>query len=241
MPWSGDRSKLAYYKKLEKHKRKRVSRIHRGMVTAYQNNGPGGAIVADRQRCKLKYVGQKLFSATGLPQYYSFRGNDIFDTDVALGGNQPSGYDQWAGFYNKYRVLACKADFTVNQFASTNGNVCQLVLLPTTDYTGTVLQTIITNSQQPYAITKYTNVNQGAGAIIRMRSYKSSAKMFGVTKDTVQNDDPYAALINADPAETWEWVIGQVPMDGASTMSAFMSFTITYYVEFFDRKPLGAS
>lgn len=224
-------------RKFSKRKFSRKLRVPRGLKTSTI-----GTTVPDRLRCKLKYFEQKPFNiALGGNQYYTIRANSFFDPDFSLGGGQPVGYDQWAAFYNYYRVKACKIKMTVVQNGATAGNLCQLVLLPTTDTSGTTINTVTVNAQQPYAQTRFTNVNDGGGAIVHLKGYMSTAKIWGQTPAAIQADDDFSATTAANPIKEWYWVLGSLALDGVSTQSGFLDVQITMYGEFFGRKPLAGS
>lgn len=208
----------------------------------YKSVATEGMVVPDRARMKLRYFGQKQFNITlGGNQYYSFNANSFFDPDGAVGGGQPVGFDQWSAFYNYYRVRACKFKCTIIQASSTAANVTQLILLPTSDTSGTTSQSIIVNAQQPYAKTRFTNVQSGSGGVVTLKSYMSTKRILGLTKAMTDGDDQLQAIVSTNPARVWYWVVGSVALDGTSTLNAYMDFTMTMYGEFYSRKPLAAS
>lgn len=49
-----------------------------------------------------------LDAGLAIPALYDFRANSVFDPDVALGGHQPMGFDQWATHYQHYTVIGSK-------------------------------------------------------------------------------------------------------------------------------------
>jgi len=52
---------------------------------------------------------------SGSFSYYSFRANSIYDPEVATGGHQPMGADQWGQFYDHYTVIGSKISVTASQ------------------------------------------------------------------------------------------------------------------------------
>ena len=81
---------------------------------------------------------------------YSFRCNSIYDPDFTGGGSpdQPTGYDEWAFFYRRYSVQACKITC---QVSSPTQQTHMLTVYPSNnDTTGL---TGVEGSEQPYAKT----------------------------------------------------------------------------------------
>lgn len=69
-----------------------------------------------RRRAKLNYVTR--FLATPVPisggcTTFQYSANGLFDPQIALGGIQPYGFDQWMGMYTRYTVVSAVARFTV--------------------------------------------------------------------------------------------------------------------------------
>lgn len=70
----------------------------------------------------------------------AFRLNSVYDPDLSGTGNQPVGFDQWAAFYNKYRVLSTDVEIRLEN-RSTTGESLTVVYFPTDTasiYTGTL-------------------------------------------------------------------------------------------------------
>jgi hypothetical protein len=225
--------KRILYRKKKAHRKRRIPR-NPSVVTE-------GLQVADRTRCKLVYFGQKTFTAAGLVQSYQFNGNSLFDPDAAVGGNQPGGFDQWCGFYNRYRVLACKIQCTIVQLGSAAGNSCQLVLVPSDDSVTTAAQGTVVNSMNQYAQTRFTNTNAGSGGVVVLKSYMTTKRIMGIRTEAVDSENTLSALISGNPADVWAFVIQSYPLDGASTMNAILDVKLTYYAEMFSRKALAGS
>lgn len=64
--------------------------------------------VPGKLKVRLRYnTTINLAPAAGTVANYLFRANSIFKPDFTGAGHQPIGHDQWASFYNRYRVYKC--------------------------------------------------------------------------------------------------------------------------------------
>lgn len=168
------------------------------------------------------------------------RANGMFDPYVPLGGTQPGGYDQWAAFYNYYRVRACKiqAVYIPTSAATSTQNI--IVIVPVTDLSGAQGQNMPALIQYPYCKKTYTNGN-AAGSKFTITSYMSTKKIWGVSRSAIVDDQDFGAPTTANPQREWDWLVRIAPLDSAVTITGFIDLTVTFYTEFYGRKPLGVS
>lgn len=209
-----------------------------GKPTFTVARGPSG--FPDAIFVKLKYT-QRLAQthAAGVGAEQVFRGNSIFDPDLTGGGHQPYGFDQWSNFYSYYTVY---------------GSSCKVQLIPTTStflgYDCAVVpsldSTIISTSpdtpieEMPYS--KYRIVAAYAvGTIPAIKSYMSTAKIFGAEPVAVKTEDNYSSTVGNNPANVWYWNIITQPSDLTTANANNLLVTITYYVQFSARKEIGSS
>ncbi len=189
---------------------------------------------------QLKYNGRKTSNGGGTVNIedYIFRGNSCFDPDFAVGGdqNQPLGFDEWSALYRRYRVIACKADvdFINDAGVSAFGYV-------TAENTSSAY-TDRSNAMEPL-YQKRANVGQDAGNNQgKISMYLSTAQVRGGPKDIVQYEADLSALVSANPTQEWFWHIGAIGTGSSSNnFSVDIEFTLTYYVEFYDRETLSRS
>lgn len=77
-------------------------------------------VMNNRQLVKLRYVVQKTINPDiGVAGHLFFRANSMYDPDVALGGSQPVGYDEWAAFYGHSVVIGSRCTATFVSGSST--------------------------------------------------------------------------------------------------------------------------
>lgn len=153
-----------------------------------------------------------------------FNLNSIFDPNRTLTGHQPLGYDQWAQFYNRYRVDAtyvhlhlCASDTAGGYFTLLANNSI----------------TAITNVDEPSEspISTTATFTQGTPTDI-VKGY-DLAKVNGVTRAVYNSDDRYQALYGGSPSEFLIlhtcWTPGIL-----NTGKCYAKIVITYQVSLFD-------
>jgi len=225
------RYKRRYQRKRRYNKRKRYPRKTRKtrnkQISTLRLREP--SVMPDRFFVKLKYeqLGQLILnnSSTGSHEY---RGNGCFDPDLALGGHQPLGFDQFSAFYNRYRVHASSVKMEL-QRTSDSFVWC---LCPTLTSSTPSVQTLI---ETPYA--RYRVVSSSiSNHMLAHKMY--TKKIYG---QRITQDDVFSALTTADPSRKWYWSISAQSYNGSSQVTAYYNIRLMYYVEFFDRTQLSAS
>lgn len=193
--------------------------------------------IADRTMVKLKYMQRiVLSSSSGIQASQVFRGNSLFDPDFTGSGAQPVGFDQWATFYNNYRVRGAKINIQFATAGTTAGSqTWDLCCYPSLSTTVTAQDS---SHVQPLAKWKLGNLGSNTKFI---SSYVSTAKMFGTNKRSIAINDSYGAAIGSNPTNAWFFIICSQPADQSTSGSCFAYVTITYYTEFYDKQNLTLS
>lgn len=177
-----------------------------------------------------------LTSSTSNLQIYS--GNSLYDPDVTFTGAQPYGFDQLAGLYGDYVVYGAKIELQIVPTGSDeipHNNAIQFALFPTPDQSIPNTNIMQTFAQFPYAQYKTANATTGQGKLF-FKGYMSTAKMFGVSKQTVTSDDRYGALVNDDPEKPWYWQVRGQMLGATGTTTVNVVSRLTYYCKFHRRK-----
>jgi hypothetical protein len=172
----------------------------------------------------LKYNAvHTLTPSAGLASDYVYNLNSIFDPDVTGVGHQPRGRDNWAVFYNRYRVDSCKV--TMYCTRSSGGTVTIL---------GNNQSTSITDVAEPLETPiGITGAHSPNGSSLKLVKTFNLADLNGVTRSVYETDDRYQALMSASPSEVL--CLHMVWIDTAlSTGSAFVSIELDYFVTLFD-------
>lgn len=188
----------------------------------------------ERMFVKLKYCDEVQFTSgivSELSQVY--RGNSIFDPDFTGAGHQPLGHDQWAGFYKRYRVVACAISCKFTQF-TTAGNTHHIVVLPSNESTVDNFQP---SCEQVGSVTGTTSSSNGK-ACAYLRSFVRTSDIKGSTN--LANDKDLEALFGNNPNIQWFW---QIIVKSAFTVDVDIRALVelTYYVECYDRVQLATS
>jgi len=197
----------------------------------------------DRLYVRLTYREQLNWTtASGALGDNVYRGNSIFDPDLTGTGGQPMALDQWAFFYSSYTVLGSKIEVS----SQVNGGTAAT---QRHGVTPTLFSSAFGASDQeraeelPYtkAVTATAGGNNDrATGKSEIKTYMSTAKIYGVLRPAVQIGDEFGALTSANPSAGWFWhVWNYVP--GGETQSLLQTVKLTYFVVFEGRNQLAVS
>lgn len=200
-----------------------------GKVTFMKNT-----LVPDRLILKYSYKDNVSLSGTN-PNAFAiktFRANSIYDPDLDIvNGHQPLGYDQWAVFYNKYRVF--KAQITVT-IINNNSTGVQCAIVPYNEL-GTINSVDDSTFEQPHAVTRTVGGNQGMNKVVLKKTI-DIPRILGRSHLQYKSSDLVCAQFGANPTEmAYAAIVARTINDSAApTCQAVVN--ITYFVELFDRK-----
>lgn len=222
------------YRRFSRRFRKTTRRIYRrrGHLRITQSRIKN-AYLSDRVKIKFRYYTQ--FSTTPTQSYASwsyraYSGNSLYDPDVTLTGNQPTGYDQWTAFYASYRVMGSK--LTMKYANASNDWTTVFVNAALTSSLSTSTSTF-KPEEQPYTITRQVAPygTTGANPVTRISMYMTTQKIF---QEHIMGDEDYAAPYNASPNNQWYWNIGHATYSSAAVPSRGF-VTLTYYAVLHNR------
>lgn len=214
------------------YRRKRFGKGIRSTFRRNRFNVPSktsmGVSFPDRIFVKLRYRTTHQNTTTAGAKYdYVFSGNNIFDPDTTGTGHQPLLFDTYASLYSNYVVHASKMKVTSNNLASTNeGASCAFIVTPS--ITSLASFSVDEISEQRYAVKKLTTLNPGKTII---KSYMSTAKIYGVPKYVVTADDKFSSAVSTGPTNNWRWTITQQNL-GSNTVNQYYQVEMVFYVEF---------
>lgn len=236
--YTARRGRNRYYRRKPQRRRhyRRRKRMNNATVSTMHP-----LIAPDRARVKLKYQQRiSLSSTSGTMDEYLFRGNGPYDPDGSFGGGQPTGYDQWTALYKRYlcRASKIKIDLINVDGVINEAETCEFAVLPTPyqSFTPSDCQEI---GALPYG--KFTVADLHNSKDNLLSSYMSTAKIWGVSHGAVSSDNQYAALYNGLPLNQWYWNIYIQPANEVATETYTLYVTVTYYMEFWERKMLTPS
>lgn len=193
----------------------------------------------DRQFLKMKwnYMLSAVPTVAAPQSRMIIRGNSVYDPDYSgVSGGQPFAYTEMSALYNQYRVYGSRYKVEIMPANINTGNYVKFSLYPQKDLTD-----ISTDQagEAPYSKSAFVG---GSNATSRrfLKGFMTSKKIYGFTK--ISQDPNFAALVTANPFNEWYWILDYSTVDGSnlsSSTQAYLNITVTYYVEFFDRKNLA--
>lgn len=194
------------------------------------------SVVPDRSAVKTKYViaTNDLNLAANTFTQKIFNANNAADPGGSLDTVKALGYATWQAFYKYYRVYASKC---VAMVSGDGVGDCPInvAIVPSADNTGFTAWT--SAIAQPYS----KNNHFSAGPmVVTVANYMTTEKIFGLNKKTIETDANFWSNsdITTGPAFKWYWDVVVYNQSEAITMDVELVVTITYYVEFFARRPL---
>jgi len=160
---------------------------------------------------------------------WSFCGNSLYDPDAQVGGQQPSGFDQWSTLYRHYRVIGAKCTVTIG--------------LP--NYTHAALnirgaEAVTWSDQSMLAQPMSQWISARSNAVVenkRLSIYANSSAITGFDRD----DDTLSAQVTASPAAQWFFDVTVYNKDAGNSYNADFIVNIIYFVEFFHPQNQGMS
>lgn len=195
--------------------------------------------VPDKLIVKLPYSMMRTFGDPLGAETQIFNLNSIYDPDRSGVGHQPLGYDQWAAFYNRYRVIGVKVTVQAANYQSQCGATCAII---GTNSAGLVLASDAIHEQQHMTRMVLSNSAGGKNSGT-LSKYFSLSRITGVSDMTYRSSDQYAAQFGANPTETicghiyWENLLAP----GGQSSAGVARINVIYYVELFDRNTLSLS
>jgi len=192
--------------------------------------------VARRTILKMKY--NDIFSVAsgggGVPGFYLFNLNSVFDPDRTGTGHQPYGHDTYQTLYQRYRVFACSWNI---ELCNTTGEAWQVTVLPHNDVT--TIAPISLAAEMPYAISK---VVQSGTAVARFHGRMNLPKLNGSTPAAYKSDDRFQAIAGNSPVENMALHIYWKALNGGVlSYTATFRITLNYMTEWFDPVDLAQS
>lgn len=199
-----------------------------------------GSLVSgpDSVKVKLKYVEKVPMSTmTTLGSWsYAFRLNSVFDPNFTGTGHQPNGFDQWAAFYGKYRVLGGSWRVTFANSDATYPVDLVAVERANDNSVDSNVQSYLQEPRSHYAAAS----TRGAPAVSLSSSFQNQ-KLLGLDSKEFADQD-YAALVTTNPAvQTWLMLFAQVFNSELSNADQSIMVEIWYDVVFYEREELDPS
>jgi hypothetical protein len=147
--------------------------------------------IPSSQTVCLSYMTSRSIGATSGEILWDFNLNSPYDPDATYSGSQPPYFDQWGEIYRYYRVTDARIEVDA---VGVDAYPFELAFAPM--------------GQDPVsapteAVAGWRNAHTAAwspgGPPARVRADVSAAKTYGVSKETVLNDNVFRALFGSSP------------------------------------------
>lgn len=204
-----------------------------------------GTMYPDTAFVKLRYTDLVLISwdTNSIPGLARYAINSPFDPQVSGGGTyntQPYGYDQYSAVYGSYRCAGSSISLHALPFttASVSEQQIRLTCFPTP-----VASTSVTDIQMfrqiPYTRSKVGTFYDG----VVIKNHITVRKLAGISRATFQGDGGYSAVVGSDPVLQAYWMVSAQNFSQTTGTPAgcYVAVSITYYVQFFNRKLVASS
>lgn len=223
-------SRRLFGSKSTSRKRPRTMMMQRQTVRIGKGPCPPKTVVT------LKYA--QTHVNIGLPADIRWNLNSIYSPDYTGAGHQPLGRDQYAVFYNRYRVIKCK----VTLLASPIFNIAapfKMIVVPDNIVTQYSAADVALEQQNAVVIVGQKGADRGS---IRYTKTYYPHLITGVTKKEYE-DDRFQAQMGANPAENIILHTCVFNMDNTTTTAGDVKITYLaeYTVELFDPLQVGGS
>jgi hypothetical protein len=158
------------------------------------------SVVSPHLRITMPYAqsGALTEAAANLGAYQSFALNSAFDPDFSGGGLQPLGYDQYAQFYGRYRVLGIRVEVSVSNGSATVPILGGIYCSPQS--TLPAVATAWRVQPTPSTKSKFLSPNAGGTPVAVFRANVPLAMVFGVTTKEFTDDQDFSANFLSSPA-----------------------------------------
>lgn len=225
---------MPYYGKRRRGKKPFLRRTRRKYGTRGYGRRRGGrmmrrtvSITPNVKYVKFEYATTVIFTtAAGLA--YVVAMNDMSDPDST--GKQPTGFDQWMAFYERFEVMSSAIDVTAYCEGDTTGAVVSVY--PSIESSPV---TVIATKIQPFG--QYKNMCGGAtgNQYARIKKYMKIRYFEG--RSTADPD--YTGTVALAPDFERYWITTVFAFNLMDTITVNCDIKITYYARLFRRKSLA--
>lgn len=191
-------------------------------------------IMPNRGFTKLNWYHSTSVTPTTSWSLNQYRMNSIFDPDYTGVGHQPLGHDEFAYFYNRYRVLAAKIRVTFTPITANADILCGLGVHPGS---GGALTWQTMHEDDRWK----TCLAHGERGSRTMKIYSSLNSVIGITRREFAHDDLYQAFFGSNPSAVVYGTWYTQNVDEATSTTIRVQTKISYYVELSSRDQLPTS
>jgi len=235
MPPSRKR-KMTASERSSRFKRAKSGSLARRNLFPLQRVQLGKGPIAPSVFVRLRYVAAFTSDGTLFDHVYNL--NSIFDPDRTGTGHQPLGHDQYANFYNRYRVWSTRVKILYQASGAVSSSPAAVGYVA--DNNGSGYGALDNAFEQQGSF--QTICNPGGPAITIVRNF-NLWEITGVSKADYK-DDRFQAIFGSDPSEVivYHAMYGQVANGSASVSGHVLArVQLDYNVELYDPLSLSSS
>jgi len=184
----------------------------------------------------MKYTTVLTIGGTaGAMGYSYYRANGMFDPEVALGGHQVYGFDQYAAMYRNWTVHSGRIIVNCSNANTTNSNSI-IAIQSDSDFavSPASIQGVIERPTVRWGV-----VTPDSPLTLSMRATTESE--LGCPRGLQLADDQLMGSVGNDPARQWYWRIFGGPTVTTDSWETQLVVTIYYNVTWFNHYEPGAS
>lgn len=190
-----------------------------------------------RMLAKLVYFDSgQMANSVGVFQTQLWNLNSLFDPDRSGIGTQPLGRDQWATWYNRYRVY--KTDYIIT---FTNLDPDQAAIVACINANGIPTWTDNGAFEQPGAYVKQLSPRDGGLSRVEIKGSVYLPRLNGKSPAAYRANDDTQALMSANPAEILTQSLVAAPVIPGSEVNVGFTIKLVYHCEMFDPNTLAKS
>lgn len=198
-----------------------------------------GLFTKDRTFVKLRYAEVVSSSAASAARTYVYSGTDIQDPNYTGTGVQPTGRDQYYGFYEKCVVHGSKIKVTA--LGSDSASATMMCVVPSTN----AALADVYSSYIPYATTAKYSKHRVFGTTLyngpkSVKNRMTTKKCLGLKR--LEYEKNAQDSTNGPGDDEWYWNIMLYNLDGSAfDNTTYMLVELTYYCEFYHMKNINVS
>jgi hypothetical protein len=178
-------------------------------------------------------------SAAGLGAFQTFVVNSAFDPYFTGGGVQPLGFDQYAQFYGRYRVLSARVEVQwVARSTSTEPVTVGMYASPQSTLPALSAAWLVQPTPS-LCVSTLTGANGGPCSVTHSRRFKI-ADVLGVTSREFHDDQDFSAIFSASPPRPCYLQLFTRSLSGTAASSTY-TFRIWMDIEFSQAVALSLS
>lgn len=173
---------------------------------------------------------------TGANPYasYIYRGNSVFDPDYTGIGHQPTGFDNLAALYGRYRVLS--SEITCSALNNAGNTPAVICVIPNTDI---LTYTSVNEWKESFRAKKSATIPVAGYGTRNVTHRCTTGAILGLNDVEKWNEDT-ASDVGTNPGHVWYWNVVALNML-VTGVNLSVDIRIKYRVEFFDKVNPGLS